>query len=84
MFFSLSRDFDDIFFVWRCADIYDSFLNIEQPECKEGVEDKVDSNCNCCIGLRGFKSIGVVPVETGTADQDRCITNCQTSIGEGM
>lgn len=73
-----------MFLIGSCANIYDSFFDVEDPECQEGIEYEVGCNCDCCIRFRGVESIGVVPVETSRANCKRAVAYRETGIGESV
>lgn len=59
-------------------------FNSPDPICEEPVEERIK-----CYGDRGVRFCGreaksVVPVETGCADGEGGITDCETRVGESV
>lgn len=66
------------------ADVEGVAFDGPDPVCEGPVEEGVERDGDGGVVFCGLEAVGVVPVETGSADGEGEVADCEAGVGEGV
>ena len=66
------------------AYVHGSFFDAPDPECEDGVQQRIDPDCDCGVQFCRLETQLVVPVKGGCADGKGGIPECEARVGENV